>query len=152
MLLAVPRLRKATSNDLFPGILVSYCGRIYRVEYVKNKVVGVVVPGQESTKIYSPYPAGSYTNFSRCELSIDDPSLLIWSDSGSYLLPAVNCRWQVGDKIRINSPESKYHNWVGEVNHIYYACTKAWVKILCQQGIIEFMAESPALEPISPQE
>jgi hypothetical protein len=147
----LPKLRKATSNDLFPGVLVSYCGRIYRVEYAKNKVVCIVIPGQESTKIYSPYPAGTYTNFSRSEISIDDSSLLIWSDSSSYPLPTVNCRWQIGDKIRINSPESKYHNWVGEISNIYYACGKVWVKLLCQEGTVEFMADSSALAAVSTQ-
>ena len=141
----IPSLRKATSNDLFPGQMVSYCGTIYRVEYFCDNRVGIVVPGQESTMIYAPYLAGSYTNFSRWELPITDPSLLIWSDSGTQQLPTINSRWQVGDRLRVNSPDSKFHNWSGEVSSIYYACGKTWVKLLCEQGLIEFMASSPVL-------
>jgi len=145
----VPSLRKATSNDLFVGRMVSYCGTIYRVEYVIDGRVGIVVPGQEGTKIYFPYPGSTYTNFSHWELPITDPFLLIWSDSDSQQYSKVNSRWQVGDRLRVNSPESKFHNWVGFVDSIYYACGNTWVKLLCEQGLIEFMASSPALEAIS---
>lgn len=130
-------MRNPKTNELYHGRRVYYCGTVYQVESCDGETVHLVVPGQQSTMVYQPYP-GSYTNFSRWEVPVNSPLLFIDEETGSVLRSASGQQWYAGDIIRVNFPGAKFHGLKGVVTSSYVACGKTWVQATFDDLDLEF--------------
>lgn len=130
-------MRNPKINELYHGRRVYYSGTVYQVESCNGETVHLVVPNQQSTMVYQPYP-GSYTNFSRWEVPVTSPLLFIEEETEPVLRSSSQQQWVVGDAIRVNFPKSKFHGLNGIVTSSYVACGKTWVQARFDDLELEF--------------
>lgn len=130
-------MRNPKTNELYHGRRVHYSGTVYQVESCDGTTVHLVVPGQQSTMVYQPYP-GSYTNFSRWSVPVNSPMLFIEEETEPVLKSSSQQHWEVGDIIRVNFPGSKFHGRQGVVTSSYVACGKTWVQARFDDLDLEF--------------
>ncbi|MGH2414819.1 MAG: hypothetical protein ACRDEA_14240 [Microcystaceae cyanobacterium] len=130
-------MRNPKAADLYVGKRVYYSGTVYQVESCNGETVHLVVPNQQSTMLYQPYP-GSYTTFSRWEVPVTSPMLFVEEEQGLQLHTSSNRQWHAGDIIRVDFPNSRFHNLEGVVTDSYVACGKTWVQATFDDLSLEF--------------
>ncbi|NMG10362.1 hypothetical protein [Brasilonema sp. UFV-L1] len=144
-------MKRPKAADLYHGRRVYYGGTVYQVEACNGETVHLVVPGQQSTMLYQPYP-GNYTNFSRWEVPVNSPLLFVEDEQGPQLHTSSTHQWQSGNIIRVNFPSSRFHNLKGVVTDSYVACGKTWVQATFDDLSLEFSDDNVELLSSSIQE